>query len=1083
MNLVSEDIPLRIFIVEDEALIVMELRGRLRALGYHVCGSAASGETALLQLPVSAADIVLLDVHLAGQLNGVETASKLREQCELPVVFLTAFSDSTLIDQAKEVVPYGFLVKPFEERELHATLQMVFYKHRLDMHLKNANSRLEKAVSERTIELARVNEQLKEKIELHKRTEETLRRSEERLSLAMYASGLGIWDWNLVTDEMYRSPKCFELTGYSDSEIRNNLQFFQSIVHPEDQPTVNRAIEDLLQGKIEYSIVEYRFLRKNGIYFWAQSIGKVIERDQRGLPVRMIGVIADIEERKSAELQLRQFNRAVESANDGIVLVDVEKEDQPITYVNPAFCEMTGYSREETIGQNCRFLSGADKDQRGAQELREAVAERRPCTVLLRNYRKDGGFLWNIVSISPICGHVGAVTYYVGILHDVTERKEAELILLQSKEELERIVNERTAALRESEERLRLFVENAPVGVAMFDRDMRYLAHSRQWQKEFHVEELNLIGRLHYDVFPDIPEQKKEIHRRCLAGFSERCDRDTVVNSNGSVEYFRWAIQPWRNSSGEIGGLVFFRETITERLLADRALIESEERFRQIATSISHIFWVFSLPDEKFLYFSPAFETIWGRKREQGAGPKAWINDIHNEDRQHVYDIYQQCVRDPNSVERTEFEFRIVRPDGDIRWLYVRGMSVRSDDHGDYRITGIAEDVTETKALESQVLQSQKLNAVGRLAGGIAHDFNNLLLVISYSCEQLLNQLSNDDPRRKNAVAISESGARAAALTRQLLAFSRKQVLDLVLVDINELIVQSEQILRGVLRNNITLTFSLSSTPTWVNADPGQLDQVLLNMILNAQDAMPEGGWLTIETSHTTAPMQNIPTNEPPSDGRYVRVRICDTGCGMSEELMSRIFEPYFTTKQAGKGTGLGLAVAHGIISQCGGFINVESSFGVGTVFDIHLPSATDEMVPDVSLCAPHQASSGTETILLVEDEPNVRHILRNELELNGYNVLEAEHGPAAIVATVRYSGHIHLLLTDIVMPEMSGHELAEALRADCPDLTVLFISAFAGNLAFLRDTLNESDSYLQKPFHTTELMMKIREVLGTRVK
>ena len=419
------------------------------------------------------------------------------------------------------------------------------------------------------------------------------------------------------------------------------------------------------------------------------------------------------------------------------------------------------------------------------------------------------------------------------------------------------------------------------------------------------------------------------------------------------------------------------------------------------------------------------------------------------------------------------------RKDGSTTVIRVSGRSVQN---GGTIFELFAEDVSERRTLEQQLRQSQKMEAVGRLAGGIAHDFNNLLMVISGYSEFLLDRLGPDPALRAPAQEIASASDRASALTRQLLAFSRKQMLAPKVLDLNGVLTENLKMLRRMIGEDIDLVMVPGANLGRVRADAGQIEQVIMNLAVNARDAMPTGGKLTIETSNVDLDEDYVRIHAPLRPGEYVMVAISDTGMGMDAETQSRIFEPFFTTKGV-KGTGLGLSTVYGIVKQSGGYIWVYSEIGKGTTFKIYLPrvAAMGEAVAQVAAAAEvHRTEPGTETILLVEDETNLRYLARQFLEKQGYKVIEAADGAVAMQIAVAHEGIIHLLLTDVIMPGMNGRELAQRISEIRPNVKVLYMSGYTENVIGHDGTLDAGVRLLQKPFNLRDLKDKVREVLDT---
>jgi two-component system, cell cycle sensor histidine kinase and response regulator CckA len=388
------------------------------------------------------------------------------------------------------------------------------------------------------------------------------------------------------------------------------------------------------------------------------------------------------------------------------------------------------------------------------------------------------------------------------------------------------------------------------------------------------------------------------------------------------------------------------------------------------------------------------------------------------------------------------------------------------------------QDTSARRDLEARLRQSQKMEAVGRLAGGVAHDFNNLLTVITGYSERLLMGLADDDPLRKGAEAIKRSADRAASLTQQLLAFSRRQIMATKVLDLNTVVANMNKLLQRLIGEDVELVTRPASDLGRIKADPNQIEQVIMNLAVNSRDAMPQGGTLTIETSNVMLDKAYAARHLGLQPGPYVVLAVTDTGCGMDQETQSHLFEPFFTTKEQGKGTGLGLSTTYGIVKQSGGYIWVESEVGRGSTFRIYLPRI-EEASDAASLVAEvRSAPHGSETILLVEDEEAVRHLLRDILRRYGYTVLEAENGPVAIELCKAFDGPIHLVVTDMVMPQLSGWEVADAVSALRPKARIIYMSGYIEHVVVEQRVLESGVAFLGKPFTPETLGRKVREVL-----
>ncbi len=518
---------------------------------------------------------------------------------------------------------------------------------------------------------------------------------------------------------------------------------------------------------------------------------------------------------------------------------------------------------------------------------------------------------------------------------------------------------------------------------------------------------------------------------------------------------------------------VVLEREIAERRRAEQALRESEERYRLITENSSDLISLLDLAGAgSCIYVSPSYKTLLGYEPEQLLGPLQ-LKLVHPDDRANVIEQYARLVATGNA----SVTYRLRHAGGSWRSIELHASTINQPDLH-YAVT-VGRDVTERKNLEAQLMQSQRLESIGRLAGGVAHDFNNLLTTIVGNTELALDSLPADHPVRADLSEIAQSADRATGLTRQLLAFARKQLIEPRPIDLNQLVLEMDKLLRRLIGEDIELA-TLLETDLWrVRADPGQIEQVIINLAVNARDAMPNGGKLTIETKNVLLDHDYAHRHISASPGTYVLLAISDTGTGMDEETQGQIFEPFFTTKAPGYGTGLGLATCYGIVKQHGGNIWPYSEPGHGSTFKIYLPQFE---APAEARPQPIDAGGlprGTETILLAEDEPSVRMLAARVLRSLGYTVIEATNGDEALKLAQSADGPvIKFLLTDVVMPQMSGQILAERIKEHHPDIKVLFISGYTDNAIVHHGELDRHVIFLQKPFSPSALARKVRAVL-----
>jgi PAS domain S-box-containing protein len=511
-----------------------------------------------------------------------------------------------------------------------------------------------------------------------------------------------------------------------------------------------------------------------------------------------------------------------------------------------------------------------------------------------------------------------------------------------------------------------------------------------------------------------------------------------------------------------------------DRKRNEQALRRSEMRYRSLVQTAVYGIYRASL-EGRFLDVNPALIGMLGYDSALEILALDPEKDVFVEPRE-----YGRLVDEFRRTGRMDgFEARWRRKDGAFITVRISGRAVAGGDEPSDVLEAIAEDITERRVLEDQFRQSQKMEAVGRLAGGIAHDFNNLLMVIGGYTEVLLGQLPPGHPLHPKAEAVQQAADRASMLTRQLLAFSRKQLLELKVVDVNSIVEDMERLLRPLIGEDIELTTALAPEIGCTRADAGQLEQVIMNLVVNAKDAMPTGGKITIRTGSVTLDDSYRPENTFIKHGPYVMISVADTGQGMDRETQARIFEPFFTTKEKGKGTGLGLSTVYGIVKQSGGYVFVQSELGRGTIFTIYFPRVEEPCDVLGTTPASLGAAAGTETVLLVEDEDSVRQLVRETLEARGYRVLEAENGNAGLAVAASHPDPIHLVITDVVMPGLGGHELVQHLLPVRPAIKVLYLSGYAPEAFSIPLGADAQKLFLQKPFTLQALSRKVREVLG----
>ncbi len=621
--------------------------------------------------------------------------------------------------------------------------------------------------------------------------------------------------------------------------------------------------------------------------------------------------------------------------------------------------------------------------------------------------------------------------------------------------------------------RLDSFIENAPTAVAMFDLGMRYLATSPAWLKDYKIEG-PIVGRSHYEVFPEIPDHWKTIHQRALAGEALSEDCEAFHRADGSIQWLRWGIRPWRLPNGNIGGIVLFTQDVTEMKAAEVALAGREAHLRSILATVPEAMIII---DEQGIVtsFSANAAALFGYSPEEVVGQN--VKMLMPEPYRAEHDDYVGNYLKTGEARIIGYGrlVQAVTKDGTV---FPVELSVGEASASGRRIfTGFLRDLTSRQRMEHELRQSQKMEAIGQLTGGVAHDFNNILTAIIANLELLAPQLRDPDHRElaNEAHGAAQDGAKLAA---QLLAYGRRQALNPQPTDVGSLIANFSGLLRRTLGETIELTIDAPQLSHLTVVDSAQLQNALLNLAINARDAMPRGGRLTIQVSAVRLDADYAQMFPEVRTGRYVLISVSDSGSGMSEEVRRRAFEPFFTTKPTGAGTGLGLSMVYGFVKQSGGHIQIYSEPGRGTSVRIFLPVAEGAAgaAGRALEAQPPELAKGSEAILLVEDDPRLRRVLSRRLRSLGYQIFEADNGAAALAQLPALSD-LALIFTDMVMPGgMTGLELAEAALAMKPNVKILFTSGYA-EPAIAR-LGQKKGAWLKKPYTADDLAEKIREVL-----
>jgi len=773
--------------------------------------------------------------------------------------------------------------------------------------------------------------------------------------------------------------------------------------------------------------------------------------------------------------------------------------------VNPACARLCGYASPEEMIASVRDIGAqmyVDPEKRAEfRRLMEQQGEVRSFEYEIR--RKDGTRAWVSETARAVHSPDGSIAFYEGSADDVTERRHGDA---------ERhAISEIVAGVSST--------PNLDELLRLIHQSLRKVLYAENCFIALHNRDTNLF---HFPFFADQfdrPPAPQGLGKTCTE-YVFRTGRAMSISQKefdelvklGEVELVgtpspSWLGVPLRTPTQTIGVLVVQHYTdenaygerdleflgsvggqialAIERKQAEDAVRQSEGRFRTLVEQLPAITYVAEPgPEGAWGYVSPQIESLLGFSPDEWMGLSiTWWDRVHPDDRERVAEAEREFARNGKPLRQ---EYRMLARDGRVLWFRDEAVLQKrpSSDAGPAKavMQGVLHDITEQKRLEDQLRQAQKMEAVGRLAGGVAHDFNNLLMVIQGHTSLLTERLAEGTAERRSVDQIQKSSERAAGLTRQLLAFSRMQVMQPKVLDLNGVVADLGKMLRRVIGEHIELILRYDSNLGRVKADPGQIEQVLINLVVNARDAMPSGGKLVVETCNLAldeAAARRVPSLKA---GSYVVLSVSDTGIGMDPETQSHIFEPFFTTKEQGKGTGLGLATVYGIVQQSGGNITVYSQPGQGATFRLYLPRVEEPADRGSGIRPRPKIPKGSETVLLVEDETEVRELAREALRRGGYAVLEARDGEHALRLAESFAGPIHLLVTDVVMPNMGGPDLAARLQEVRPSIKVIYMSGYSEYTSAGHARVGPLTAFLQKPFSLEMLGRKVREVLDESV-
>jgi PAS domain S-box-containing protein len=851
-----------------------------------------------------------------------------------------------------------------------------------------------------------------------KRVEEALRVSERRLDLALKGADLGMWDYNFQTGEAFVSARRAEMVGYTLEEVEPHFTWWGKQVHPEDLDRVRQAMSDHARGRTPMYECEHRVRHKSGEYTWVLSRGKLVEWDDKGNPARAVGTTMDITDRKRIEEALKESEARFREFAEAVPQLVYEVDARGnIVFVNRAGLALGGYKPEDARSglSMTRFLPQEDLPKL-VENMRQVLSGESTSGTEYTLLAKDGTRIPIAAYSTPVIKR-GKVAGVRGVCVDITKHKEAEAILRRSRDEMEKLVAERTSELQ---------VVN---------------------------DELAALNGLGGEIAVTLSLEEM-VHRALSAVVS-------VANSDcAKLMLFKdnvLALKGYVFEGHAVAGAAFPVHQIGECLCG----LAVQERKPVFSTNI---------------HDDP--RCTWDECKQAGLRAVAAIPLLDGDATVGCLALASFQSRDFSSRAAFLESLGQTVAMGLKNALLFEEVEKHVMELAD-RLAELNRSNEEREALQKQLWQAQKMEAIGRLAGGVAHDFNNLLTVIGGYADNLIRQSFPGSPQQEKLLEMRRASDRAASLTRQLLAFGRKQVLEVRVLDLNDVIKNLGSMVSRLMPENVNVSTVLTASPASVKAADNQIGQVLINLIVNARDAMPQGGKLTIETSNAFLDKTYSLTHPEVEPGCYILLAVSDNGTGMDAETQARAFDPFFTTKEKGVGTGLGLSTVFGIAKQHGGHVSVYSEPGLGSTFKVYFPQAQEPEHETLQESIPAVVYRGGETVLVVEDDESVRNFTCSALEELGYSVLKASDPVEATAICEQYQDEIDLMLTDVVLPQMDGRSLYERLVLQRPRMNVLYMSGYTDDAIVNHGVLEEGVHFLQKPFSTNALATKIGAVFG----
>jgi PAS domain S-box-containing protein len=1076
----------RILIVEDEVIVARDIEERLLALGYESAGIANTAEEALAAAALGKPALALMDIRIRGDMDGITTAQELSRRFGIPSVFLTAYSDDSTLARVKELNPYGYILKPFDDRDLKSGIELALFRSEAEARVRVSEMRFASAFEYAAIGMALVSPE-------------------------------GQW--------LKVNRSLCDILGYSEGELLGGR--FQDITVPEDLPSDLEFVRRMLVGEIATYQMEKRYRRRDGQVVWA-LLSVSLVRDTEGKPVHFVSQIQDITGRKEAEhqrttmLEILEILNTIQDLREAAMrLIGVIQRETGIEAIAIRTAKGGDFTYLAHMGFPKEFVDAEDHlcaiGRDGSPLIGPDGKPRLECTCgLILEGRlpkggstSPGGSVWtnDPASVAPVpdggdprlnprnlCIKEG----YKSIALIPIRSGSGVLGLLQLNDPrpgqfsegriafLERLTSSIGIALnrRQAEERLRhslahlgLTLDAAKAGTWEWDLQTNENMWSESLWKLYGLDPAT--DQASYDswrkvIHPEDRDRAEQTVQKAARDGAELNAEWRVRLPGGEIRWLASRGKPLKSLDGRVERFLGMVMDVTEHRDAESKLIELKVAVEQASDGIA-----ISDMEGVIRFVNKTWAEMHGLSPEATLGKSLTVF--------HTGAQWKNEVQPHLSVLRQQGHYAgdvwHMRADGSEFPAFMSTSVLKTPSGVPYGMLAIAHDITEQRkaegeqrSLQAQLVEAQKMESIGRLAGGVAHDFNNSLYCVLGFSELILEKLDAKSPLRSDVEQILQAANQAADVTRQLLAFSRRQVLQPGPTDLDVLIVKQQKMLHRIIGEDIKINLDLKAGVALAIVDPSQFQQVLINLCVNARDAMPQGGPLVIASQVVKAP-PGVDSPVIKAGAPVVKVSVIDKGVGMPPEIIDRIFEPFFTTKELGKGTGLGLSVVMGVVKQHGGWVEVASKPGAGTRFDVFLPCAEVTPVSEDENKTPLPRGHG-ECILLVEDDPIVRQVGATRLKNLGYKVIEAEGVESGWAHYRSAPGPVRVLLSDVVLSDGSGVTLAERIAADDPSVRIAFSSGYADERSRVTEISARHWSFITKPYNKLALAQLIDSLL-----